>query len=100
MFGQEIADGIGHWLRAYGRPLRFSRSFTHGDHLSPNHNEAMPRKEKKPTTSVTVVTKGPDDTAGSAPRRMRSKGIRIPPSAAEASTVTIARAMTSPRSGT
>jgi hypothetical protein len=34
-------------------------------YLSPNQNVAMPRNEKNPTTSVTVVTKVPDATAGS-----------------------------------
>ena len=42
----------------------------------------MPRNEKKPTMSVTVVTNGPDETAGSTPRRLSSSGIRMPPSAA------------------
>ena len=35
--------------------------------LKPNHSVAIPRNEKKPTTSVTVVTNGPDATAGSTP---------------------------------
>ena len=34
-------------------------------YFRPNHNVAMPRNEKKPTTSVIVVTKVPDATAGS-----------------------------------
>jgi hypothetical protein len=38
-------------------------------YFSPNHRLAMPRKEKNPTTSVIVVTNGPEDTAGSTPRR-------------------------------
>src|SRR5262249_35913654 len=68
------------------------------DYLRPNHRVAMPRKEKNPTTSVTVVTNGPDDTAGSTPRRIRISGMRMPPSAAAASTVSMASPMTMPRS--
>ena len=34
--------------------------------FSPNHSVAMPKNEKKPTTSVMVVTKMPEATAGSA----------------------------------
>ena len=33
----------------------------------------MLRKEKNPTTSVIVVTNGPDDTAGSTPKRISSE---------------------------
>ena len=34
-----------------------------------SHSVASPRKAKKPTTSVTMVTNTPDDTAGSKPQR-------------------------------
>ena len=40
-------------------------------YFSPNHSVAMPRNEKKPTTSVMVVTKVPDATAGSAPHPLQ-----------------------------
>ena len=42
----------------------------------------MLRNEKKPTTSVTVVTNGLEATAGSTLSRCRASGMRIPPSAA------------------
>src|SRR6266508_494500 len=35
-------------------------------YLRPNQSVAMPRNEKNPTTSVTVVTNTPDEIAGSA----------------------------------
>ena len=35
----------------------------------------MPRKAKKPITSVTVVTNGPDAIAGSTPSRVSSSGM-------------------------
>ena len=33
----------------------------------------MPRNDRKPTTSVMVVTNGPEDTAGSTPSRVSSQ---------------------------
>ena len=44
--------------------------------------------------SVTVVTNGPDETAGSTPSRSSASGMRMPPSAAAVSTVTIASPIT------
>ena len=58
----------------------------------------MPRNEKKPTTSVTVVTNGPDAIAGSTPSRIRPSGMKMPPSAAAASTQIMASPITTPRS--
>ncbi len=50
-------------LRAAARPDTSERAVPY---FNPNHSVAMPRKEKKPTTSVTVVTNVPEATAGSA----------------------------------
>ena len=70
-------------------------------YLRPNHSVAIPRKEKNPTTSVTVVTNGPDDTAGSTPSLANTKrNQRFRQARPTTSTVTIASAMTSPRSET
>ncbi len=55
-------------------------------HLSPNQSVAIPRNEKNPTTSVIVVTNGPDDTAGSTPSFVSVSGMTMPPSAAAVST--------------
>src|SRR5262245_37467252 len=78
--------------------FRSTKKLENPDYFSPNQSVAIPRNDRNPTTSVTVVTNGPDDTAGSTPSRVRMSGIRIPPSAAAASTVTIASPMTRPRS--
>ncbi len=43
---------------------------------------ARPRKAKKPITSVSVVTKVPEASAGSRPSRLRPSGTRTPPRAA------------------
>src|SRR5215831_7754971 len=69
-------------------------------HLSPNHSVAMPRNEKNPTTSVTVVTNTPDEIAGSARKRWSTSGTRIPPSAPATRLQIMARPITTPRSGT
>src|SRR5262249_8745392 len=66
-------------------------------HLSPNQSVAIPRNEKKLTISVTVVTKGPDDTAGSTPSLVRPRGMKNPPSAADVRTQIIASDTTKPR---
>src|SRR5262245_14405927 len=66
---RSIWEITGRWLTD-GRERRLTRgkhTSVSRCHCRPNHNVAMPRKEKKPTTSVTVVTKGPEDTAGSTP---------------------------------
>jgi hypothetical protein len=65
---------LGHWLTngAEDASTIFARGGTgksmslHVRYLRPNHSVAMPRNEKNPTTSVTVVTNTPDDIAGSA----------------------------------
>ena len=49
-------------------------------------------------TSVIIVVKIDEEIAGSAPNRSRSSGIRMPPSAAASMLMTIAAAMTMPRS--
>src|SRR5215203_7227827 len=59
-----------------------------------NHAVAIPKKAKKPTISVMLVTKGPDETAGSTPIRLRVSGTKMPPSAAKNRTVMRARPMT------
>src|SRR5262245_26861783 len=66
----------------------------------PNHRLAMLKNEKKPTTSVTVVTNGLDATAGSILSRCSARGIRIPPNAAATRLQIMARPMTKPRPGT
>ena len=60
----------------------------------------MLRNEKKPTTSVTVVTNGLEATAGSNLSRCRASGMRIPPSAAATRLQIIASPITKPRPGT
>src|ERR671912_660284 len=64
-----------------------------------NQAVAMPKKAKNPTMSVMLVTKGPDETAGSTPIRLRVRGTKMPPSAAKNRTVTRARPITRPSSG-
>ena len=66
----------------------------------PNHRLAMLRNEKKPTTSVTVVTKGLEATAGSNLSRCRTSGIRIPPRAAAIRLQIMASPITNPSPGT
>src|SRR4028119_1646652 len=51
----------------------------------------MPRKAKNPTMSVMLVTKGPEETAGSTPSRLRVRGTKMPPSGAETSQGSTAR---------
>ncbi len=60
----------------------------------------MPRKAKKPTTSVTVVTNTPEETAGSARKRCSTSGTKMPPSAPATRLHTMARPITSPSPGT
>src|SRR5262249_8853141 len=77
---------LGHWPMTTVPPRREVRlSWPPRDghlyHLSPNHSVAMPRNEKNPTTSVTVVTNTPDEIAGSAWKRWSTSGTRMPPSA-------------------
>src|SRR5262249_4546910 len=72
----------------------------HARHLSPNQRVPIARKEKNPTISVTVVTKGLDATAGSRPRRLSASGIRMPPSAAAMRLQIIASPITTPSPGT
>jgi hypothetical protein len=55
---------------------------------------ASPRKAKKPTTSVTVVTKAPEASAGSILSRSSTTGIRMPASPATSRLITIAAAIT------
>src|SRR4029079_10256198 len=64
-----------------------------------NPSVAMPRNEKKPTTSVMVVTKVPDATAGSARTRSNTIGTRIPPKAPATRLQMIASPITTPRPG-
>src|SRR5918993_3385037 len=64
-----------------------------------NQAVAIPKKAKNPTMSVMLVTKGPDETAGSTPILLRVRGTKMPPSAAKNSTVTRARPITRPSSG-
>src|SRR5262249_39443093 len=84
------------------RKLRSSRPARDGHlrHLSPNHSVAMPRNEKNPTTSVTVVTNTPDEIAGSAWKRWSTSGTRMPPSAPARRLQIMARPITRPRSST
>src|SRR3984893_3361391 len=76
-------------IRETGPPVYFSS----------NHSVAMPRNEKKPTTSVMVVTKVPDATAGSARTRSSTIGIRMPPSAPATRLHMIAKPITTPSAG-
>lgn len=55
---------------------------------------ARPRKAKKPTTSVTVVTNAPEASAGSTPNRSSKIGMPVPASPATTRLITIAVAMT------
>src|SRR5215207_3689267 len=79
----KCANGTGWWMPALrGHDSAYGQSAVHRWlYLSPNQAVAMARKEKNPTTAVIVVTKGPDDTAGSTPSLIRISGTRIPPSA-------------------
>ena len=58
----------------------------------------MPRNEKKPTTSVTVVRMIDDAVAGSWPKRRSSIGTSAPASPAASIEITIA-SMITPTSG-
>src|SRR6516164_1995792 len=93
--GRSLADGaeglVGRWLLSHWPMAAVPRAEEFGSsrpardggfrHLSPNHSVAMPRNEKNPTTSVTVVTNTPDEIAGSAWKRWSTSGTRMPPSA-------------------
>ena len=59
-----------------------------------NTAAARPRKAKKPTTSVTVVTNAPDARAGSTPIRSSIIGIPVPANPATTMLITIAVAIT------
>src|SRR5690606_1581550 len=59
---------------------------------------ASPRKTKKPTTSVIVVTKLPEASAGSRSNRSSVSGTSTPASAATTRLMTIAAPRTPPRS--
>mmetsp|Transcript_23757 Transcript_23757/g.42640 ORF Transcript_23757/g.42640 Transcript_23757/m.42640 type:complete len:259 (-) Transcript_23757:789-1565(-) len=67
------------------------------DHKSTS--AARPRKAKKPTTSVTVVTNAPDANAGSMPTRSRITGMTVPASPATTIFTTMAAAITYPSAG-
>src|SRR5438477_11482768 len=69
------------------------------DYFNPNQSVAMPRKEKKPTTSVMVVTNVPEATAGSARTRSSTIGIKMPPSAPATRLQMIASPVTTPSPG-
>src|SRR6476469_4722304 len=60
---------------------------------------ARPRNEKKPITSVAVVTNTADDTAGSIFSRSSVTGTAIPARPAVRLLITIAAAITPPSSG-
>ena len=55
---------------------------------------AKPRKEKKPTTSVTVVTNTPPANAGSTRNDFSSNGSSVPVNAATTKLIIIAQAIT------
>ena len=59
---------------------------------------AIPRNEKKPAISVTVVNKIDEDVAGSWPKRVSKMGMTAPANPAETMAITIDTAMT-PTSG-
>lgn len=67
-----------------------------GDASTAIHRAARPRKAKKPTTSVKVVTNVPDATAGSMSKWSSVSGTRIPARAAAKRLMTRAAAMTRP----
>lgn len=60
---------------------------------------AMPRNEKKPATSVTVVSRMDDEVAGSCPRRVSMIGMIAPAKPAATIARTIDAAMTQTRAG-
>ena len=56
-----------------------------------NHIVAMNKNEKNPTTSVTIITKELEGTAGSNFSLLSASGIRMPPAAAAVSSRVMTR---------
>src|SRR5215467_2426006 len=85
---------------SYRRPPCNGQDATGTRHLIPNHSVAMPRNEKNPTTSVTVVTNTPEEIAGSATEAVEHERHQNAAECPATRLQIMARPITTPRSGT